>query len=105
MASSQALDVGAWYHSAEVLTARNALLLASGWVLYQVFKAIYNISPLHPLSHVSKHLVFLYCAFRRGSLPVEKLSLLFVLCRPGVEGAPKQTPRAPILGKFTDSVW
>ena len=58
MANFQASDLGAW-HSAgealtgEVLTARNALLLVSAWVLYQTVKAIYNISPLHPLSHVS----------------------------------------------------
>lgn len=105
MASSQALDMGAWHYSGEVLTARNALLLASGWVLYQVFKAIYNISPLHPLSHVSQHPVFLDCPFRRGSLPVGKLSLLFVFRRFGPRGLRNIVPELPSGGKFTDSGW
>lgn len=35
-----------------ILTVRNALVLIGLWLLYQLLKALYNISPLHPLSHV-----------------------------------------------------
>ncbi|OLN82371.1 Trichodiene oxygenase 6 [Colletotrichum chlorophyti] len=41
------LDVSTSY-----LTARNVLGLAGLWLVYQFFKALYNISPLHPLSHI-----------------------------------------------------
>jgi hypothetical protein len=33
-------------------TAGNVLLVAGLWLIYQLFKALYNISPLHPLSHI-----------------------------------------------------
>ncbi|TDZ41567.1 Cyrochrome P450 monooxygenase [Colletotrichum trifolii] len=45
--TSSPLDVSASY-----LSARNVLGLIGLWLMYQVFKAIYNISPLHPLSHI-----------------------------------------------------
>ncbi|KAJ8111309.1 hypothetical protein OPT61_g6064 [Boeremia exigua] len=35
-----------------ILSFRNVLVLAGVWLAYQVLKAIYNVSPLHPLSHV-----------------------------------------------------
>jgi hypothetical protein len=33
-------------------TYNNVLLLVGVWFLYQLLKALYNVSPLHPLSHV-----------------------------------------------------
>ncbi|KAF6835131.1 trichodiene oxygenase [Colletotrichum musicola] len=41
------LDVSASY-----LTARNVLSLVGLWLAYQLLKALYNVSPLHPLSHI-----------------------------------------------------
>ncbi|KAI0889423.1 cytochrome P450 [Annulohypoxylon maeteangense] len=35
---------------AEILTARNALLILYGWIVYQLLRAAWNISPFHPLS-------------------------------------------------------
>lgn len=45
--TSSPLDVSSSY-----LSARTVLGLAGLWLLYQVAKALYNISPLHPLSHI-----------------------------------------------------
>ncbi|KAI0382256.1 cytochrome P450 [Hypomontagnella monticulosa] len=43
-------------YSAEFLTAQNTLLsvisMTGAWVLYQLFVMLYNLSPLHPLSHI-----------------------------------------------------
>ncbi|WYZ35865.1 hypothetical protein EsH8_X_000512 [Colletotrichum jinshuiense] len=41
------LDVSTSY-----LTAHNVLGLGAIWLVYQLLKALYNISPLHPLSHI-----------------------------------------------------
>lgn len=38
--------------SASYLSARSVLGLLSLWLVYQFFKALYNISPLHPLSGI-----------------------------------------------------
>ncbi|KAF9880458.1 trichodiene oxygenase [Colletotrichum karsti] len=38
--------------SASYLSARTVFVLFGFWAAYQVFKALYNISPLHPLSHI-----------------------------------------------------
>ncbi|GJD01161.1 cytochrome P450 [Colletotrichum higginsianum] len=38
--------------STSYLSARNILGLVCIWLAYQLFKALYNISPLHPLSHI-----------------------------------------------------
>ncbi|KAI1460504.1 cytochrome P450 [Annulohypoxylon moriforme] len=35
---------------AGILTARNALILLGGWMVYQLLRAAWNISPFHPLS-------------------------------------------------------
>ena len=35
-----------------IISTSNVLLLAGLWLAYQLVKAIYNISPLHPLSHI-----------------------------------------------------
>lgn len=43
------LQTGSWLSN---LTAGNVLLVAGVWLTYQLFKALYNISPLHPLSHI-----------------------------------------------------
>ncbi|KAK1707210.1 cytochrome P450 [Colletotrichum lupini] len=45
--TSSPLDVSSSY-----LSARTVLGLAGLWLLYQVAKALYNISHLHPLSHI-----------------------------------------------------
>ncbi|KAI1209415.1 cytochrome P450 [Annulohypoxylon truncatum] len=34
----------------EILTIRNALILLGGWMVYQLLRAAWNISPFHPLS-------------------------------------------------------
>ncbi|KAL6416144.1 trichodiene oxygenase [Ilyonectria robusta] len=34
------------------LTMHNVMALVGLWLGYQVFTALYNISPLHPLSHI-----------------------------------------------------
>ncbi|KAI1137896.1 cytochrome P450 [Hypoxylon sp. FL0543] len=36
----------------EALTARNALFLFCGWVVYQLLRAAWNISPFHPLHQI-----------------------------------------------------
>ncbi|KAJ0159761.1 Trichodiene oxygenase [Colletotrichum tanaceti] len=38
--------------STSYLSARTILGLVGLWLAYQLFKALYNISPLHPLSHI-----------------------------------------------------
>lgn len=38
--------------ASSLCTTRNALLLAGGWLSFKVLQALYNISPLHPLSHI-----------------------------------------------------
>lgn len=48
---SQSLT-SAWEATASLLTARNALTLAGSWFAFKVLQALYNISPLHPLSHI-----------------------------------------------------
>ena len=35
-----------------ILSVRNALALAALWLAYHVLKALYNISPLHPLHNI-----------------------------------------------------
>lgn len=35
-----------------LFTTGNALLLAGGWISFKVLEALYNVSPLHPLSHI-----------------------------------------------------
>lgn len=37
---------------AALLTSRNALLLLGAWLAYQVLRAAWNLSPLHPLSRI-----------------------------------------------------
>jgi hypothetical protein len=42
-----------WQTVVSSLTARNVFVYgASGWVVFKVLQALYNISPLHPLSNV-----------------------------------------------------
>ncbi|KAI0841081.1 cytochrome P450 [Hypoxylon sp. FL0890] len=36
----------------EILTARNAFFLLCGWIVYQLLRAAWNISPFHPLHHI-----------------------------------------------------
>jgi hypothetical protein len=43
------LQTGSWLSN---LIAGNVLLVTGVWLIYQLFKALYNISPLHPLSHI-----------------------------------------------------
>ncbi|GKT93880.1 cytochrome P450 oxidoreductase [Colletotrichum tofieldiae] len=38
--------------STSYLSARTVLGLVGVWLVYQFFKALYNVSPLHPLSHI-----------------------------------------------------
>ncbi|KAI1403068.1 cytochrome P450 [Hypoxylon fuscum] len=38
--------------AATILTFRNAIILACGWVVYQLLRAAWNISPFHPLSRI-----------------------------------------------------
>lgn len=35
-----------------MVTLANALHLVALWLLYHVLQALYNISPMHPLSHI-----------------------------------------------------
>lgn len=35
-----------------IFTVRHVLALGALWLAYKVLQALYNISPLHPLSHV-----------------------------------------------------
>ena len=35
-----------------ILTLRNAFSLVVVWLAYQILKALYNVSPLHPLSGI-----------------------------------------------------
>ncbi|KAL2207483.1 cytochrome P450 [Sarocladium strictum] len=35
-----------------IFTTQNTLLLAGGWLSFKVLQALYNVSPLHPLSHI-----------------------------------------------------
>lgn len=35
-----------------LVTAQNLLGLAVLWIVYQVLKALYNVSPFHPLAHI-----------------------------------------------------
>lgn len=35
-----------------VLSVQNALLLIGAWLVYHLIKALYNVSPLHPLQHI-----------------------------------------------------
>ncbi|OTA56421.1 cytochrome P450 [Hypoxylon sp. EC38] len=36
----------------EIVTARNVFFLICGWIIYQLLRAAYNISPFHPLHHI-----------------------------------------------------
>lgn len=38
--------------AASIISARNVLTFVGIWLVYHVLKAIYNISPLHPLSRI-----------------------------------------------------
>lgn len=35
-----------------ILSARNVLALIGVWVAYKIVQAVYNVSPLHPLSSI-----------------------------------------------------
>lgn len=51
MPFSEHLDSGAW-SLGRLLTAHNIGLLSLAWLAYHILKALYNVSPLHPLSHI-----------------------------------------------------
>ncbi|KAI1776778.1 cytochrome P450 [Hypoxylon cercidicola] len=38
--------------SLPILTLRNSLFLVCGWIIYKLLRALWNISPFHPLSHI-----------------------------------------------------
>ncbi|KAI1763613.1 cytochrome P450 [Hypoxylon sp. FL1150] len=38
--------------SLPILTSRNIVFLVCGWVVYKLLRALWNLSPFHPLSHV-----------------------------------------------------
>jgi hypothetical protein len=50
MASSDPSSVFGAFTS--MLTGRNAILLGGGWLAFKLLEALYNVSPLHPLSHI-----------------------------------------------------
>lgn len=51
MSFSETLHGGAWSLS-NLLTTYNILLAILAWLAYSILKALYNVSPLHPLSHI-----------------------------------------------------
>lgn len=51
MPFSELLDSSAW-SLGRLLTAHNIGLLSLAWLAYHILKALYNVSPLHPLSHI-----------------------------------------------------
>jgi hypothetical protein len=44
-------DAGGWSPS-NIITIQTVVLLTVAWLAYQILKALYNVSPFHPLSHV-----------------------------------------------------
>ncbi|KAJ0123500.1 trichodiene oxygenase [Diaporthe amygdali] len=44
-------DAGVWSPS-NILTIQNVVWLILSWLAYQLLKALYNVSPFHPLSHI-----------------------------------------------------
>lgn len=48
---SELLDGGGWSF-AKLLTVHNIGLIILAWLAYHLIKALYNVSPLHPLSHI-----------------------------------------------------
>ncbi|KAK7734753.1 hypothetical protein SLS53_007859 [Cytospora paraplurivora] len=51
MAFSETLEGGAW-SLPNLLTTYNILLVIIVWLTYGIIRALYNVSPLHPLSHI-----------------------------------------------------
>ncbi|KAK2601043.1 hypothetical protein N8I77_010521 [Diaporthe amygdali] len=45
------LDAGVWSPS-NILTIQNVVWLILSWLAYQLLRALYNVSPFHPLSHI-----------------------------------------------------
>lgn len=50
--TSQQKDMSLPEPSVSFFTAKTALVLAGVWLVYKLLEAAYNVSPLHPLSHV-----------------------------------------------------
>lgn len=51
MSTPGLLGAGGWSLS-NIITIQTVVRLTVAWLAYQLLKALYNISPFHPLSHI-----------------------------------------------------
>lgn len=51
MSTPGSLDAGGWSPS-NIINIQTAVRLTVAWLAYRILKALYNVSPFHPLSHI-----------------------------------------------------